>query len=344
MIGWSMRHLVIPGALVLLLQCMAHAPAAPEPGRLMPSFSARQLNGPVYNWRSGRVTVFSFCAFWCDTWKEQARRLALVRSSLGSAPVDFITISVDARWSEQATGKVPGIVLLDAGSVLQRRLGITTIPHTLVVGTAGRIQYAAQGIVRTETLRQVITDTLDGPSPPVQAVYLIFDDFPSRPGQSAPTTAKDMDDRLLDVLRATGIKATFFCIGRNITGNEEVLRRAAREGHSLQIHSWNHSAETPRLKECARTLQVVTGTHPTLYHPPGSITLLHLNGQRINASVVNPCDYLRPGASELTRRILRAVKPGRSILLHAGVQESIDVLPGVIRSLRMRGYSFDLLE
>ena len=52
---------------------------------------------------------------------------------------------------------------------------------------------------------------------------------------------------------------------------------------------------------------------------------------------MDPYDYTRPGKEELRRRILLAAKPGCIVLLHAGVSDTIDVLPGIIASLRERG-------
>src|ERR1035438_1290505 len=45
---------------------------------------------------------------------------------------------------------------------------------------------------------------------------------------------------ILDVLQGKAC-ATFFCIGRKIDGNEEILKRMAREGHLIGTHSYSHS-------------------------------------------------------------------------------------------------------
>jgi alpha-beta hydrolase superfamily lysophospholipase len=60
--------------------------------------------------------------------------------------------------------------------------------------------------------------------------------------------------------------------------------------------------------------------------------------------VVNPYDFARPGTGEITRRVLLAVKPGGVVLLHAGVSETIDSLPGIIKSLMGRGFSLETLK
>jgi peptidoglycan/xylan/chitin deacetylase (PgdA/CDA1 family) len=58
-------------------------------------------------------------------------------------------------------------------------------------------------------------------------IYLTFDDGPS------PETS-----RLLDVLKAYGVKATFFVTG---AGGEDILQRECNEGHSIGLHTFSHS-------------------------------------------------------------------------------------------------------
>src|SRR5204863_6716589 len=66
---------------------------------------------------------------------------------------------------------------------------------------------------------------VDGPY-----IALTFDD-----GPSAKLTPK-----LLDLLAAHHIKATFFVIGENVSEHPEIVARAAREGHEIGNHSWSH--------------------------------------------------------------------------------------------------------
>ena len=63
-----------------------------------------------------------------------------------------------------------------------------------------------------------------------QAVYLSFDDGP------------DPEETIfvLDTLQAFGVKATFFCIGKNVIAYPEIYQRIIREGHSVGNHTHNH--------------------------------------------------------------------------------------------------------
>ena len=63
------------------------------------------------------------------------------------------------------------------------------------------------------------------------AIYLTFDD-----GPQWGTT-----DKILDILKDEGIKATFFVIGR---GPDELIQREYNEGHTVALHSATHEYGT----------------------------------------------------------------------------------------------------
>ena len=65
-------------------------------------------------------------------------------------------------------------------------------------------------------------------------IALTFDDGPH------PVYTK----KLLDGLRKRGVKATFFLIGENIEGNEELVKQMAEDGHLIGNHTWSHADVT----------------------------------------------------------------------------------------------------
>ena len=62
------------------------------------------------------------------------------------------------------------------------------------------------------------------------AVYLTFDDGP----------IPEITPWVLEQLKSHNAKATFFCIGENITKNPEVFKKIISEGHSIGNHTYNH--------------------------------------------------------------------------------------------------------
>ena len=71
---------------------------------------------------------------------------------------------------------------------------------------------------------------VSAPSQLRRCIALTFDD-----GPSPQTTAT-----LLDGLKERGAHATFFLIGEQIAGNEDLVRRMKDEGHQVGSHSFTH--------------------------------------------------------------------------------------------------------
>src|SRR6266508_5165554 len=97
---------------------------------------------------------------------------------------------------------------------------------------------------------------VDGPY-----IAMTFDD-----GPSARLTPK-----LLDLLAAHHIKATFFVIGENVGEHPEIVARAALEGHEIANHSWSHPNLAKMSEEAVRSqlrrtddaIKSATGVRPT---------------------------------------------------------------------------------
>lgn len=64
--------------------------------------------------------------------------------------------------------------------------------------------------------------------------YLTFDDGPN-------TT---VTPKILDILKAEDIKATFFVIGKYVEEHPEIVKRAYEEGHYIANHGYDHNNAT----------------------------------------------------------------------------------------------------
>ena len=181
---------------------------------------------------------------------------------------------------------------------------------------------------------------VDGPY-----IAMTFDD-----GPSATLTPK-----LLDLLAAHHIKATFFVIGENVAEHPDIVARAAREGHEIANHSWSHpnlaklSDEAVR-RQLSRTddaIESATGTRPTLLRPPyGSITerekrWIHDEfGYQIVLWDVDPYDWKRPGPAVVRNRILQETRPGSIVLSHDIHPGTIEAMPSTFDALEAKGFKF----
>ena len=181
---------------------------------------------------------------------------------------------------------------------------------------------------------------VDGPY-----IAMTFDD-----GPSAKLTPK-----LLDLLAAHHIKATFFVIGQNVVEHPEIVQREIREGHEVGNHSWSHpnfgkmSDENVRhqLKITEDAIMKACGVRPTLMRPPyGSITLRQKRwihdefGYRTILWDVDPLDWKRPGAKVVKNRIVAQTRPGSIVLSHDIHPGTIEAMPETLSELEAKGFKF----
>jgi peptidoglycan/xylan/chitin deacetylase (PgdA/CDA1 family) len=179
---------------------------------------------------------------------------------------------------------------------------------------------------------------VDGPF-----IALTFDD-----GPNATLTPK-----LLDLLAARHLKATFFVVGQNAVDHPDILKRAVREGHEIGNHSWSHpnlgkmsdDAVRRELQKTDDAIAAAIGKRPTLLRPPyGSITARQKKwihdefGYRIIIWDVDPLDWKRPGPSVVTARILKETKAGSIVLAHDIHAPTIEAMPATFDQLMKKGF------
>ncbi|GHD56740.1 polysaccharide deacetylase family protein [Jeongeupia chitinilytica] len=195
---------------------------------------------------------------------------------------------------------------------------------------------------------------LEGPTHR-RVIALTFDDGPS------PWTPD-----LLDVLKKHRVKATFFWLGSQMAGREEIVRRALAEGHTLANHSWSHPnlAGTDESyfwnEEIARTqteFRRIIGKAPTLMRPPyGSIDdaqigIVGKHGMKVILWSIDAIDWYRNrmlfGAHEIERGVQPYVHEEAIVLMHDGGGKRGDTVTAVDRLipwLKAGGYGFATVD
>jgi cellulose synthase/poly-beta-1,6-N-acetylglucosamine synthase-like glycosyltransferase/peptidoglycan/xylan/chitin deacetylase (PgdA/CDA1 family) len=220
----------------------------------------------------------------------------------------------------------------------------------------------AQGIIRDERYDVLPTPYVvqrAGAADP-RALALTFDD-----GPDATWTP-----RVLDVLEAAHVPATFFVIGENALAHPGLLNRIVADGSEIGNHSYTHPNMArlgPRgtaleLNTTQRLVQAYTGRSMTLFRAPyfgdAEPTTTDelepaLQAQRAGYTVVglhvDPNDWQRPGTDAIVRQVLdqvegaTAASSGNVILLHDGGgdrAQTVAALPRIIAALKARGYRF----
>ncbi len=178
-----------------------------------------------------------------------------------------------------------------------------------------------------------------------QYIAMTFDDGP----HPQNTT------RLLDMLRARNIKATFYVIGRSVDLYPQVVRRTVAEGHEIGNHSNTHrllsklgDAEIiSDLGRCRDAVARAAGVQPRTMRPPYG-GLLQRQRELVHSEFgyptilwsVDPLDWKRPGAGVITSRILAGTSAGGIVLAHDLHSQTVDAMPATLDGLLSRGYKF----
>ena len=180
-------------------------------------------------------------------------------------------------------------------------------------------------------------------------IAITFDDGPRR----------ETTERLLDGLEERDARATFFLIGRQIEGNEDLVERMQAEGHQVGSHTWSHtrltgvSADTLR-QEVGRTeeaLEDLLGPGSYWLRPPyGAVDAADrdlIQTPMIKWSI-DPRDWEKLDTAQVTAAVLKAAASNQIILLHDIYPTSVDAALAVVDALQGEGYRFvtvaELLE
>jgi peptidoglycan/xylan/chitin deacetylase (PgdA/CDA1 family) len=178
-----------------------------------------------------------------------------------------------------------------------------------------------------------------------KVVYLTFDD-----GPCSKTTKK-----ILEILHRQEVKATFFCVGDNITSQPELFAQIKAEGHQIGNHTMHHSKGfytntndyLNEIDECA----ALVGNN--LFRPPhGLITprqnaMLKNKGYKIIQWDVITYDW---DNNHTTKDILNIIKRytrnGSIIVMHDSEKAAprvLEVLEDIIIWLKQEGYKLATL-
>ncbi len=189
---------------------------------------------------------------------------------------------------------------------------------------------------------------------------LTFDDGPD----------PDWTPKILDILKAKGVHASFFIIGKNAEAYPDLVQRILAEGHDVGNHTFTHPnlGEMPEglitleINATQRLFEAITGRSMRLFRAPYfgdaepttgdelvPIQIAQSMGYFSVGLHVDPDDWMRPPADTIVQRaIVQVTDPnpdirGHIILLHdsgGDRTETVAALPKLIDTLRERGYEF----
>lgn len=172
-------------------------------------------------------------------------------------------------------------------------------------------------------------------------IALTFDDGPRR----------DTTTALLDGLAQRGVNATFFLVGEQVIGNEDVIQRMDREGHQIGIHTFDHVTLTglnqadfdAQVGKTRLMLKNILGHNDFLLRPPYG---LYDEGVQVMAECpiilwsIDPEDWGDKNVEREVEHIVTNAKDGSIVLMHDIYPQSVEAALQVVDRLHQQGYLF----
>lgn len=158
-------------------------------------------------------------------------------------------------------------------------------------------------------------------------------------------------EQLLDGLAKRGVKATFFLLGCNIEGNEEVVRRMAEEGHLIGNHTYYHVDITTlsqeeacaEIQDTSRKITEITGEPVEYVRPPFGNWSQELECEVMMIPIfwsVDTLDWSTRNADLLVQQVVSEVEENDIILMHDSYKSTVQAALRIVDLLQAEGYEF----
>ncbi|BBB92308.1 MAG TPA: polysaccharide deacetylase family sporulation protein PdaB [Methylomusa anaerophila] len=159
---------------------------------------------------------------------------------------------------------------------------------------------------------------------------------------------------ILDTLKQHDLKVTFFIMGPWAKKYPEVAQRMVTDGHEIASHGYRHEnyGDMPPawvkedITKAQELIKEVTGVETKLIRPPNghysqtSLKVADELGYKTIIWNVDSLDWKNPGRDVIIDRIMKRIKPGAIILMHASDTpvQTAEALPVVIEKIKAEGY------
>lgn len=179
-------------------------------------------------------------------------------------------------------------------------------------------------------------------------IALTFDDGPS-----------EFTPQVLEILNKNNVKATFFCIGKNIEKHPKILKQIFDAGHIIGNHSYNHSRffdfyrKNRIVDEIINTNAIIEkqiGKNAAFFRPPFGVTnpsikrALQDTKHKVIGWNIRSLDGIARSEKFILNRIKNRIKPGGIVILHDVSQNSVAVLEQLLLFLEENKYKVVSLE
>jgi len=183
---------------------------------------------------------------------------------------------------------------------------------------------------------------------PKGKLAITFDDGPS-----------EQTEEFLDYLKSKNVPATFFVIGKNIPGNEDILKRMISEGHTIGNHSYAHdymfasrgkNRVQKDMSQCSELIENATGKKPILFRPPFGVTtptlakaIKKMKVQSIGWTI-RTHDGVKQDSAIIEKNLFKKELSGAIVLFHDTNLNSLEVLDKLMEKTNELGIEIVSLQ
>ncbi len=169
----------------------------------------------------------------------------------------------------------------------------------------------------------------------------------------------DWSAKVLQLLKAKGVQATFYLTGKESAASPASVRAIQAAGHEIGNHSYSHrrlvfasnQAIEDEVDQGEHEIREAGYTGPLTFRPPHGKKLIYLpyylDSRRITTVMwdVEPeqSDEIGSDPARIVRFVGDQVRPGSIVLMHVMYPARLasrQALPGVIDALHKQGYRF----
>lgn len=182
-------------------------------------------------------------------------------------------------------------------------------------------------------------------NPKEKNIYLTFDDGP----------IPEATPKVLDILEAFDVKATFFCVGDNARKHPEVYKEILKKGHTIGNHTFNHlkGFSTPNSEYVENIKKASEYIESNLLRPPhGQITSKQIKLLSKEYKIVMwdfiTFDYDKTFSPEGIMNIVKTKsRNGSIVVFHDSLKSEknmLEALPKALQFWKEEGYELKKLQ
>lgn len=159
--------------------------------------------------------------------------------------------------------------------------------------------------------------------------------------------------KLIDILAAYNVRATFFVVGSWAEKYPESVRALFDAGHEVMNHSDDHahfnrlSPEEieSNINACSDRIEAITGVRPSLFRCPYGeyddhvVAAVNAMGMEVIQWDVDSLDWKDLDADTIYKRVTSRVAPGSIVLFHNAALHTPEALGAIIEYLLGNGYT-----